>query len=318
MNNFRKPLKIDEIGIKAYSLEILKDQGLFDEKLYISADKLSKKELVHNLQKAGFQDGEKMFVRFSSPDTSIKLPKKGCNGFDTLYRFVNEQTKKDLVLIVHSFILGKYGGTITRVGDELVMEFIKGGWNADYSINVDTVTFKDGLSKWYVYQGHRTVPYVVNGQVIQKRIGPLERKTIQKIFSSVSPQIGKITKLLDNEFNSLEFLIDSNYCLKPIELQNIATVDHQLKINKCPDKVFELKTPHDLKRWDRTTDLLISIPADMDRADELLLVIKEIKNFVSHVYINYGILSHPAILLREEGIKVERKMSNYRLMTLPY
>src|SRR3990172_2280549 len=251
--------EIDRIGIKAYSLKVLKEEGLFKEKLLILEALPSREEFFQLLKKQGFKDGQKIFVRFSHPKKSVFLPKKLLEDFDSIYNFASGNYSSGLAVIVHDYIQGKYGGTISRYGDELIMEFVESGWNSDYAVNIDTAIFTETESTWYLYKGERKVPVYEEGKgVTVKTVTQLDDETVQKLFLEIKGKLGKVTKLL------------------------------------------------------------ISIPAAEDRADKLMQVIHKIKDKVDTVFIGYGVLSHPAILLREAGIRVERKLSNYRVLKLKY
>jgi len=200
----------------------------------------------------------------------------------------------------------------------LIMEFVESGWNSDYAVNIDTAIFTETESTWYLYKGERKVPVYEEGKgVTVKTVTQLDDETVQKLFLEIKGKLGKVRKLLTENLNSLEFLISEELKFKPIELQYIDFEEKKLT-QMGNENVFELKTPYDLRRWDGKTKLLISIPAAEDRADKLMQVIHKIKDKVDTVFIGYGVLSHPAILLREAGIRVERKLSNYRVLKLKY
>src|SRR3989338_4974634 len=220
----KEPIEpIEKIGIKAYSLSLLKNLGLFEDNLYISSVLPSKDRFFEGLRKAGFNDRDEMSARFSHPSKSVHLPRKICSNFNDAYEFY------------------------------------------------------------------------------------------QKMFKNMANKIPLFYKVLSLGFNSLELLIDNNAKFKVLKLHNIKSSIKNL-MALSDGSIFELKTPHDIKRWDKKQQLLISIPATVDRADALMKVITEIKKYTDSVYISYGILSHPAILLREFGFKVERKISNYRVL----
>ncbi|OGM25923.1 hypothetical protein A3D00_00915 [Candidatus Woesebacteria bacterium RIFCSPHIGHO2_02_FULL_38_9] len=314
----KEPIEpIEKIGIKAYSLSLLKNLGLFEDNLYISSVLPSKDRFFEGLRKAGFNDRDEMSARFSHPSKSVHLPRKICSNFNDAYEFYQNNFKESYTILVHDLLHAKYAGTISLIDNELVMEFIEGDWNADYSINIDTAIFKNGVSTWYLYKGKRTVPYVNEGKIMYKEIESVDEKTAEKMFKNMANKIPLFYKVLSLGFNSLELLIDNNAKFKVLKLHNIKSSIKNL-MALSDGSIFELKTPHDIKRWDKKQQLLISIPATVDRADALMKVITEIKKYTDSVYISYGILSHPAILLREFGFKVERKISNYRVLKFKY
>lgn len=309
--------EVKKIGVKAFSLKFLKEKGLFTGNLYISTTLPSKEQFIKDLEKEGFRNVDELSCRFSNPSRAIHFPRMACKSFDEAYNFYKTNFKKGETIIIHNLLHAKYDGTISLLDQELVMEFIEGDWNAGYSLNADTATFRDGVSTWYLYKGKRTVPYV-DGTVIKiKEIMPISESTVKNFFENLVPRLPFLTDLLSGEFNSMGVLIDEEGKFQPFKLHNINEAS-----SKAPtiirDDIFELKSPHDLKRWNRKTKLLISIPANIDRADVLMQMISEIKKYTESVYVGYGELSHPAILLREAGLKVERRISNYKILKFRY
>lgn len=309
--------EIQKIGIKAYSLKLLKEKRIFEENLYISSYMPSKEEFVKELESEGFKDGDELSCRTSHPSKEVHLPRTIVNSFDEAYEFYANNLRKGFSIVLHTLMHAKYAGTITKADNELVFEFVEGDWNADYSLNMDTAIFNNVGSTWYLYQGKRKVPYVVGSEVKYKEIDPVKDDLAKKIFDNLLSKLPIIKGILSGNFNSLELLIDDDGKFQALKLLNIESVSKE-KPSQVLDEVFELKTQHDLVHWDKKTKLLISIPANIDRADAMMDVIAKIKKYTSDVYIGYGILSHPAILLREAGFKVERKISNYKVIKFNY
>jgi len=309
--------EIEKIGVKAYTLKFLKEKGIFKENLYISENLPARQKFIKDLEACGFKDGDELSCRFSHPTKTIYLPRTIANSFNEAYEFYKVNIRKDFIILIHNLMHAKYAGTITKVDTELFLEFVEGDWNADYSLNMDTAIFSGGESTWYLYQKIRRVPYVSEADVKYKEVRPVNDNLAKTMNQKIASKINLINEILSSEYNSLELLIDMDGNFQPLKLLNIRSLTRHIP-TKLQDEVFEIKTPHDFIRWDKKTKLLISIPANIDKADALLSVISEIKKYTDIVYISYGILSHPAILLREAGLKVERKMSNYKVLKFKY
>ena len=306
-----------DIGSKAKSLMSLADIGLFEDNLLIVSENLEKEELVSRLEKAGFKDSDEFSVRTSHPDIKVHTPRKGCTGFSQVYDFYHTTKGQGYTFVIHTFQHGRYGGVVSLINDELTMEITEGDWNIDYAINTDTAIFADGVCTWYLYKEQRRVPYIVGSEVKEKSTDPISEKDAKSIFKEVVKKIDKLKQLLSGDYNSLELLITDDFKIKPLELRNIDINGDGMKDIEGAG-IFEIVVPADLRKWDRKTPLLISIPTSVDRADGLMSVIKEIKDHTDFVYISYGVLSHPAILLREAGISVERRISNFRTVKFSY
>ncbi|QQS39231.1 hypothetical protein IPM62_01280 [Candidatus Woesebacteria bacterium] len=310
---------IEEIGIKAYSLVYLKDIGLMENNLYVSSVLPEKSIFIKQLTEIGFKDKKLISARTSHPQKDVKLPRKPCATFDEAYDFYKENLEAGMVIVMHDFFKAKFGGIISYSKGEIVLEISESDWNIDYVLNSDMAVFSHGFATWYLYKDVRKIASIVDGVENYININPLNEKIAQQITDAFTPKLAKLEKILSGDFNSLEILISDRFKIFPLQLAGVKNIKNgNYENNNLQNDIFEIKTPHDLVKWDKKTPLLISIPATVDRADALMGVIQEIKKYTRHAYISYGILSHPAILLREAGIAVERKMSNYKLVKITY
>ena len=118
--------------------------------------------------------------------------------------------------------------------------------------------------------------------------------------------------------NSIEFFIDNNYNFVPFELQSIKGLNSKYRndILGGSKSFYEITSINDLEVGDKKKDILINIPCDIDRAENLLKIIQKLKRkirvlVINKVYVRYGLLSHPSILLREAGFKVCKLSEGY-------
>jgi hypothetical protein len=77
------------------------------------------------------------------------------------------------------------------------------------------------------------------------------------------------------------------------------------------DNFFPIKSYDDIKKWDKKSDLLLTLTVYRKDKDKFLKLIDEIKKYKSEVYVEYGLLSHPAILLREVGLATKPYLKDY-------
>lgn len=309
--------RINQIGIKAYSLELLQIYGLFKNRLLMLRNAPNKELFNRKIEESGFDlENIGIFIRMSDPVTSIKLPKGRFHDTDAAYEFIKEVKKDNWTVIVHDQLKGKYGGTITNIGGRLLMEFIEGEWNADYTICPDELIFnKDGSIEKKIYSKNRKSAVFRNGKPIHIDVKPLRRDELEKILYLMNENIESLFKLTEESgFNSIEFYISPKYEFLPFELQNINNTDisDKLRKEKIKTDFFEISSNHDLQNWDGEKKLLLTIPCDLDRGNQLLEVASKISGKTEIVYVRYGVLSHPSIVLREMGFEVKQLTEDYR------
>jgi len=306
---------VHKIGIKAYSILLLKKNNLFNNKLLIITKFPTKNYFKEQIMQSKFNLEKGIFVRMSSKYTSIKLPKGKFYSIDKAYRFLKDNYKKGLTIIIHKHLKGKFGGTLTKYKGRLIMEFIKGNWNADYSINPDIIEFsRKGPILSSFYNRRRKTAIIKGEDIYHINIEPLNDIECKKIIKAMNKNLNKIYRILNkDDFNSIEFFIDSKYEFVPFELQCMRKLSYNLRKEGdiLKKSFFEVKSVDDLKEWDGNGEILIDIECDIDRAEKLLKIIENLKGEVMKVYVKYGLLSHPSILLREAGLKVNKLTEGY-------
>src|SRR3989344_385291 len=96
----KKKEDIQKIGIKAYSLRLLKEKQLFDGNLYISSELQSEKQFIESVEGEGFRDGQELSCRLSNSTRAIHFPRTASKSFKTAYDFFKVNFKRGDTLIV--------------------------------------------------------------------------------------------------------------------------------------------------------------------------------------------------------------------------
>lgn len=97
---------------------------------------------------------------------------------------------------------------------------------------------------------------------------------------------------------------------KKINLKNL-NLKENLEIRK-------IEKENDFNRWDKKRDVLFTCRGDKQNVNLFINLAKKIKRYKKEVFINYGLLTHPAIILREMGFNVLQYCKNYHLYHFDY
>src|SRR3989344_3560522 len=79
----------------------------------------------------------------------------------------------------------------------------------------------------------------------------------------------------------------------------------------APFSLLQVQEFSDLASWDKKQDVLISLKLGRDISPSFLPLLSEIKKHKTFVYVKYGLLSHPAILIREQGLETKQYFYDY-------
>jgi hypothetical protein len=298
---------------KAESLLFLKSIGLAPEPLLI-LQKLPKKEIFFDdLRKNGFKNGQEIGVRFSYTGI-MEVPRSmGLFSFDEVYDFLKKYFRKGSAIIIHPFIKASYVGTLYFYENKLLINIIKSGiWEPMVGKNCDIFLIDDKKSKCFRYKKLRIVYEPKDKKLAKKIIEPLTKQEIKKLLKifndnqAILAQLDKFPNLI------LEFIITPKNKILGMELEHAGKNIDQ-KIPKEKD-LLEINRYEDIKRWDKKKNLLLTLTIFRKDKDKFLHLINKIKHYKKAVFINYGLLSHPAILLREQGIKTYPYINNYEIL----
>jgi len=114
----------------------------------------------------------------------------------------------------------------------------------------------------------------------------------------------------------LEFIITPENKLVGMEME------HTTRGIKYPAKkgigLFEVERYKDVKKWDHKQNLLLTLNVYREEKNKFLDLINKIKPYKKEIFVEYGLLSHPAILLRESGIATKPYISDYEILTFEF
>ena len=114
-------------NIKAESLLFLKSIGLAPEPLLIMESLPDKKDFFEKLKSSGFKNGQEIGVRFSYVGL-MEIPRSvGLRTFDEVYQFIKKYFQVQSAVIIHSFILARYVGTLYFQNNKMIVNLVKSG-----------------------------------------------------------------------------------------------------------------------------------------------------------------------------------------------
>jgi len=301
--------------VKAESLIFLKSLGLAPEPLLIFDRLPLKDNLFTELKKAGFYEGQEITVRFAFPQI-MEMPRSVIlKSFNEVDAFIKKYFRKSSLIIIHPFVRALYVGTLYFAGQKIFINIIKSGiWEPSVAKNCDIFIFEKDKVVIYRYKKPR-ITYWPQGRRLEKKIiNPLDKKEIEnlsKIFfqnKDILFSIKKFPKMI------LEFIITPAQKLIGMELEYPKGKNLFIPPQSPSENLKIIKRYKDIEKWDRQKDLLLSITVFRRDRDKFLDLVKKIKPFKKEVFVEYGLLSHPAILLREQGINTKPYMADYEII----
>jgi len=300
----------ENYGEKAKSLIELKEKGLFNKNLVVLSKLKPFDEFKKLLEDSGMKNGDDIAVRFSSPNKNINLPRSiVLNSFEKAYDFMMKNINDDIFSIIQDFIFPEFSGTLIKKQSRIYLSVTNGAWEQESSQTCDNILIENNRMIIWFLPNEKECLFVDKERLIKKKIKNNENE-IKELMLLIN---NKIENLNFEEETLYEFAITPEKEFVIMEFKRADNFVEPLFSEDYVD-IIEINGLKDLDKWDKEKNLLISVPVSREDDLELFKVIEIIKPYKNEVFINYGLCSHPAIVLREAGINTIPYTQNKKMI----
>lgn len=290
-------IKITDIGMKANAMKKFYSLGLFQKKLLVAEAGTTINEIMRLLQETGMK--RQITVRYSC-GCELGLPRGFVLGEEGVYSFLKQTWNPDWTVILHESIAVKDSYELYMDEEKIILEHIPGMWESDNQTTPDVWLYQDNKVTVFAAGSVRVARYedLISEEYLY--IEPCSEEELKKTAQMVFEYI-KILKKNWAVTNGINFHFvrdqeDKCYFLNYREMMKFPDWE-------SAENLTVIHSKEDLFRW-KGGNILLKI--DLKRGEEVLLkeYVPFLKKTRTKVYVQFGVLSHPAILLREMGIDV--------------
>lgn len=254
--------------------------------------------LNKNILKTKFLNDE-ITLRYSHA-YDLGLPRYFLNNKIELIKTIKETWNPSWFAIIHEFMEVQRSFELYVDYDYYVLEHVPGVWESD-SLQEPDVTIRDK---------HEIVLLRFTKERRAKLLFP--KKIVEVKTPAISFNILKNwIEYFDNKINNIRTEFKRHL---PLNFYIVADTQGEMNfLNIRKTKVISgtfikegkfhiVRSTEDIKYWNRKTPILLQL--NVERGNELLItsLIPYLPREQGKLYINFGVLSHPAIILREFGI----------------
>ena len=287
-----------EQGLKYQAMHFFREQGLFPRKtLFISRGSLAE-EAARIL--GSWDCSGPITVRFSK-EGAIGLPRFFAPGKEAASQYVLTTKQPDWSVIAYPSLTVQKSYELYVDRDVLILEYVPGIWESDSGLAADTVIFtQDRFCIWLVKQP-RNAKYEDEKGVYTLQLPPTSLDQIRKELSVRVPTLQRLREIFSRDLPlNFHFVSDGDqdYYLNCRRTSRIFWED------RYGGPVQIIENMDDCSRWDGKSGILFR--PKLHRGEEFLLFqfAPFLKSLPVPIFVEFGILSHPAIMLRELGISV--------------
>lgn len=288
-----------EVGLKAEAMKSFHAMGLFPKELLISEPGERLEVLEQKIREMDELDGP-VTVRYSC-DRALGLPRCFAVDREEALKFIKDTYRKEWSVILYQSISVKNSYELCLDCDKSILEHVPGMWESDSQIAADLWIYENNQVTTYAVNNVRNAKYESSSGITYTAVKPYTEVELRQIAFSILPYIQTLRRRWTiNRGTNFHFVQDKN--------GNFFFLNHR-ELSSCPEwnsmrvPLTTIHSTEDFASW-KGGDVLLKI--NLKRGEEGLLAeyVPFLKAHACKVYVQFGILSHPAILLREMGICV--------------
>lgn len=285
-------------GFKYQAMRFFQEQGLFSRKSLLFPYETSAREVAQAVLKEGLP--APITVRFSKKG-EIGLPRAFLPDGAAAAEYICHTKQPDWSVIVYSSLTVRQSFEMYIDHDTIILECVPGMWESGSSLAADMAVLTQGRARFWLVKEARNAQYEDEKGV---RTALLPPTSLEQMRTELTPRISTMYRLREIFSSDLplnfHFVSDGicDYFLNCRRTRRIFWEDQY----GGPVQVIE--TVADCSSWDGKSSILFR--PKLHRGEELLLFqfIPFLKRLSVPIYVEFGILSHPAIMLREFEITV--------------
>jgi len=309
--------------MKAASLRFFIKNNLYHVPTTFFDTWLGKEQCIAQLRREGLKEqGWGMSVRFSARSNGLyQLHKWAMPLYEDVAAFIEEhqaRLSEGVFIVIEAEVPEYMGEILKRSNGTYHAEIVPGTWITSGIEPTDYVDIEAGVVRYFAYQRSRRVlarlaqdeyGAVIMGKFVDRTDPPVDEALAQTIAAQLHEVCQRLTALGLPDM-MYEFNMNADMRLHVREAKVIDTSQLE-SVVRHSETVFEVDTYERIQQWNGRTPLYLTVGVEKSMVHRFQELIQKIKGRTTRVYIRYGILTHPAILLRESGIQPVSLRSQY-------
>jgi len=286
------------LGVKGAAMEYFRSVGLFEAPLLVFPPNCSVASIKSTL--TSMPPGA-LTVRFSRGE-NLGLPRTFVTGRDQVVPWISSTRKKGWAAIVHPYLEVRSSFELLLTKESMLLEHVPGMWESDNVLDPDVVYIHGAQAYAWRCTRPRTARFAQPDgwrdlTVSPKRISDLRcwgerlsvlREVLRQGFGEALPL-------------NFHFVEDTKRHWYFLNIRRGFDLDMPLLLGRAPHIVREAS---DLESWDHQSPILVRFSNSRGAEKEVLSIAEHLPQRDFPLLIDFGLLSHPAMLLREFGFRL--------------
>jgi hypothetical protein len=290
--------KAEQLGLKAAAMAFYAELGWFTKPLVIIPPHVSEQDRNHTIM-ANDLGGGPLTIRFSHRH-DVGLPRLFVANTDEAMGRISQVANPEWTVIIHPYLDIRHSFEIQIEHHRTVLEQVPGLWESDAQVAPDVVLEEGESCVAFRVTDRRKIRLVGPNVSHEAEVAPLPatvfplwaeklRHVATTIRSKLATQLPLNLHCVSEDYVTWQFL----------NLRRGRAVSSPVT---GIQRFLVVTTPVDMQAWDGVSPILLRVTTHRGGENEILRLIPQLPGDPNMVYVEFGALSHPAILLREFGI----------------
>ncbi|HXQ34896.1 MAG TPA: hypothetical protein VN843_12855, partial [Anaerolineales bacterium] len=287
----------ERIGLKAAAMQLFVQLGWFTKGFVLIPPQTRFDQIRQTIRHARF--GNKgLTVRFSRGG-EIGLPRFFVKNKTEALRIIAKHADSACAVIIHDHINVKNSFEVFVGTDRAVLEHMPGMWESNTRNAPDVIIAE--ADEWFALRvsDNRSATFEGPRSTVQTSVTPPTEADLYLWANTLKQYITKIRTRFSNSLPLIFHCVSEDGLWQFLNIRTTETVQRSTTLKSG----FHLvTTPTDLKIWDGKKPILLRISTNRGSEDSIADLVSYLPKNDDLVFIDFGALSHPAIMLREFGV----------------
>lgn len=289
----------DDIGLKGASMIFFNENKLFKHPICFIEPNTPVNEITAKIMETNF--GTKgITIRFSYGD-EIGLPRDFFDSKGEALKWFIKEWKPNWLGILYGYMHVQHSFELYLEKDYFVLEHIPGVWESNNSNEPDVIIETKTKTTFLRTLKSRKALYIEPDGRKYGETGPVDFDTMGQWRENFRDA----RRILERKFSAhlplnAHFIADDS---SEWSFLNIRKIKQLKRISTHRRGTYHIVTSiNDLKSWDQRKPILLQLVTERGTEKDLIKLLPYLPRERDKLYISFGLLSHPAIVLREYGL----------------
>ena len=287
-------------GVKGAAMKYFHQSELFQSPLWVFAPEAT----IEDISACIPDRAETAYTVRYSRAADLGLPRGFVVGRDGVRGWVRSSRQQDWATIVHESIDVQSSFELLITADSTLLEHVPGMWESDNSLDPDVIMFDGDTMRAWACKEPRLGRFITEHGVGERFVSATPLSILKAWGKRLMPVVERLRQDFQHALPlNFHFVADSEerwFFLNARRGFNLETLRGAVSGNP-----YIVRVASDLDGWDRHRPILLRFTTERGSESRILAIAERLMHRRGvPLFIDFGVLSHPALILRELGFTV--------------